>query len=96
MGETRSSGPHRESEVWPALALDEWKETYATLHRWLHAGAFYGADLREFLLPYNEVRQADSPDELLLEFLESTYSAAADLGKWDRFALERVGNPRNA
>jgi hypothetical protein len=34
MVETCSSEPHRESKVWPALPLDEWKETYATLHRW--------------------------------------------------------------
>jgi hypothetical protein len=59
------------------------------------AGAFYSPDLREFLLPYDEMRQADSPDELLLEFLESTYGAAADLGRWDRSALERVGDPRS-
>ncbi len=59
------------------------------------AGAFYSPDLREFLLPYDEVRQADSPDELLLEFLESTYGAAADFGRWDRSALERVGDPRS-
>jgi len=60
------------------------------------SGAFYNPDLREFLLPYDEVRKADSPDELLLEFLESTYGAAADLGGWDRSALERVGDPRSA
>jgi hypothetical protein len=52
-------------------------------------GAFYHADLREFLLPYDQVQQAPSPDDMLLEFLQSTYEAAANLGAWDRRALER-------
>src|SRR5262249_14937884 len=53
------------------------------------AEAFYSTDLREFLLPYDTVRRASSPDETLLAFLQSTYEAAADLGHWDRPALER-------
>ena len=53
------------------------------------AAAFYSRDLREFLLPYDAVRTAASPDEVLLEFLQSTYEAAADLARWDRGALER-------
>lgn len=52
-------------------------------------GAFYSRELREFVLPYEEVRNAASPDGVLLEFLQSTYEAAADLGGWDRAALER-------
>jgi hypothetical protein len=51
--------------------------------------AFYSSDLREFILPYDAVRQAQSPDDALLAFLRSTYAAAADLGRWDRGALER-------
>jgi hypothetical protein len=51
--------------------------------------AFYSADFREFLLPYDVVRQSASPDETLLKFLQTTYEAAADLGKWDRASLER-------
>ncbi len=51
--------------------------------------AFYSSDLREFILPYDIVRNAKAPDDMLLEFLQSTYEAAADLGKWDRIALER-------
>jgi hypothetical protein len=51
--------------------------------------AFYSRDLHEFLLPYDAVRTAASPDETLLDFLQSTYEAAAELGKWDRVALER-------
>lgn len=51
--------------------------------------AFYHPDLGEFLLPYDAVREAASPDAFLLEFLQTTYEAAADLGGWDRAALER-------
>ena len=51
--------------------------------------AFYSADLREFILPYDAVRQAESPDGMLLDFLQATYEAAATLGNWDRGALER-------
>jgi hypothetical protein len=53
------------------------------------AGAFYSDTLREFVLPYETVRQAASPENTLLEFLQSTYEAAANLGAWDRAALER-------
>jgi uncharacterized protein DUF5996 len=53
-------------------------------------GAFYATDLGEFILPYDAVREAAHPREFLLEFLESTYAAAAGLGKWDRALLERV------
>jgi hypothetical protein len=54
------------------------------------AQAFYSTDLSEFILPYDAVRLAPSPDDALLAFLESTYGAAARLGKWDRRALERA------
>ena len=53
-------------------------------------GAFYSTDLREFILPYDVVRQAASPDDTLLEFLQTTYEAAASLADWDRSALERA------
>jgi hypothetical protein len=52
-------------------------------------GAFYSRDYREFILPYERVAHAASPDDTLLEFLQSTYEAAATLGAWDRAALER-------
>jgi Family of unknown function (DUF5996) len=51
--------------------------------------AFYHPQLKEFLLMYDDVRTAESPKAALLEFLQSTYDAAADAGKWDRKALER-------
>ncbi|HUP00411.1 MAG TPA: DUF5996 family protein [Gemmatimonadota bacterium] len=53
------------------------------------AGAFYSPEMSEFILPYEAVRRSDRPDEALLEFVRSTYEAAADLGGWDRVALER-------
>ena len=56
--------------------------------------AFYSTDLREFILPYDVVRQSADPDATLLEFLETTYEAAANLGKWDRSALERSSASR--
>ncbi|HJV75435.1 MAG TPA: DUF5996 family protein [Noviherbaspirillum sp.] len=51
--------------------------------------AKYDTSYREFILPYDEVRQAQSPDAMLLEFLQCSYEAAASLGGWDRPALER-------
>ena len=51
--------------------------------------AFYSQEMREFLVPYEAVRMAERPDDVLLDFLQSTYEAAADLGGWDRGALER-------
>jgi hypothetical protein len=51
--------------------------------------AYYHQTLREFILPYDAVRESAQPDETLLAFLQSTYQAAADLGKWDRAALEK-------
>ena len=58
--------------------------------------AFYSNDLREFILPYDAVRQSELPDHTLLEFLRSTYAAAANLAQWDRTVLERSGHPRDA
>jgi hypothetical protein len=51
--------------------------------------AAFNETLGEFLLPYEQVRQAPDPDAALLAFLQSTYEAAADTAKWDRTALER-------
>lgn len=52
-------------------------------------GAFYSQDYHEFILPYDRVARASSPDDTLLEFLQSTYEAAATLAAWDRGAVER-------
>jgi len=51
--------------------------------------ARYDEQLGEFILPYEAVRTAADPDRLLLDFLQATYEAAADLARWDRDALER-------
>ncbi|MBV9222361.1 MAG: hypothetical protein JO366_17375 [Methylobacteriaceae bacterium] len=52
------------------------------------SGAHFDDALHEFILPYGTVRSATDPDALLLDFLSSTYAAAADAGNWDRAALE--------
>jgi len=51
--------------------------------------AAYNPGLGEFLLAYEDVRRSESPSSSLLQFCQSTYDAAANLGKWDRLALER-------
>ena len=51
-------------------------------------GARYESALGEFILPYDSVRAAASADALVLEFLDATYSAAADAARWDRATLE--------
>jgi len=53
------------------------------------ASAFYSNELSEFLLMYEDVRLADAPEAALMEFLQSTYEAGANLANWDRAALER-------
>jgi hypothetical protein len=52
--------------------------------------AFYSPTLKEFLVMYDDVRTSPSPRGTLLEFLQTTYDAGADLGKWDRKELERA------
>ena len=54
------------------------------------AAARYHLALREWVLPYEAVRAAPDPEGALLEFLQSTYAAAADRGGWDRARLERA------
>jgi hypothetical protein len=56
--------------------------------------AFFSEALGEFILPYDAVRTAADPDKALLDFLQSTYEAAAISAKWDRDALEcGLGRP---
>ena len=52
--------------------------------------AFYHPQMHEYFLMYDDVRKAASPREVLLEFLQSTYAAGADLAKWERKDLERT------
>jgi hypothetical protein len=62
------------------------------------SGAFFHDGLREFILPYDVVRRSAEPERALLDFLQSTYAAAAELGRWEREALECApglpGKPR--
>ncbi|WP_244554609.1 DUF5996 family protein [Pontibacter indicus] len=51
--------------------------------------AYYHPELREFVLPYDAVQKAEDPEATLMDFLQSTYEAAADQAKWDRKALEQ-------
>ncbi|HEU4616978.1 MAG TPA: DUF5996 family protein [Gammaproteobacteria bacterium] len=61
------------------------------------AEAAYSEQLGEFLLGYESVRAARDPDAAILEFLQSTYEAAAESGRWDRASLEcALGSPRVA
>ncbi len=53
------------------------------------SAAFYSRDLADFILPYEAVRTAASPDDMVLEFYQSAYDAGADLARWDRAALDR-------
>lgn len=62
------------------------------------AAAYYHEDLGEFVLPYEAVRTADAPDVALLDFLQTTYEAAAETGDWDRavldYPVDPTSNPR--
>jgi hypothetical protein len=51
--------------------------------------AGYRPEISNFILPYARVRTATAPDQIVLDFFQSTYAAAADLGGWDRPALDR-------
>ena len=53
------------------------------------AGAYYHGELNEFILPYEAVRTAPSPDAAITAFIDSTYERAATLARWDRATLER-------
>jgi len=90
-GDARTRFPAFYSYAWPAPM------GFADA-RVAAAGAYFDRDLSEFLLPYEAVRNTDEPEATLLAFLESTYRAAADLGRWPRDTLEtplgKLGRPR--
>jgi hypothetical protein len=65
-------------------------KTYAVLPK----PAFYHQGIGEFLLMYDDIRGAPSPESELMDFLQTTYEAGANLAKWDRAALERAGQNR--
>ncbi|HLZ57005.1 MAG TPA: DUF5996 family protein [Ktedonosporobacter sp.] len=58
--------------------------------------AFYGSDMSEYFLMYEEVRHAPSPDQMILDFCQSTYEAGATLAHWDRQTLERTNVARRS
>ena len=87
---------------WPGgLGMDAMFYSYAypeppafSKHPVAPSAATYSKELGEFMLPYEAMRQSPDPDAALLEFLQSTYEAAAELGHWDRAALEvNAGTP---
>ncbi len=86
------------SDAWPHAAF--YAYAYPSLADYQSAAvqpsaAFWQADLGEFLLPYEAVRAAPDADAAILAFCQSTYDAAADLGAWDRPALDcPLGVPR--
>ena len=101
-GITREAYSHEVSSCgfWPGTAPIDYPAFYAYAYpvpagfaeaRVRPPGAFYSTDFGEFILPYDAVRTSASPDDMLLDFFQSTYEAAADLGKWDRKAVERSG-----
>jgi len=86
-GLTTSAIPNAEEPAFYAYAYPE-PSGYSD-HRVRPERAFCSRELRQFVLPYEVVRRAKSPDETLLAFCQSTYDVAADLGYWDRTALDR-------
>jgi hypothetical protein len=97
--EVSSAGFWPGSDAFPQAAFYSYAypEPPGLRERPVTAGARYDMDLKEFILPYDTVRTAANPDNVLLDFLSSTYAAAADAGKWDRAALEcPLGSPARA
>jgi len=96
---TREAYSHEEQSVgfWPGMpGLDALFYAYAypeppgfSSATIKPADASWNPTLKEFVLPYEAVRTSKDPDRAVLDFFETTYGAAADLGKWDRAALER-------
>jgi hypothetical protein len=81
-------GKHHEKIDLPVSAVRCYLEPAGFRDRPVAPGAHFDAMLGEFILPYDTVRAAANPDTLLLDFLSTTYAAAAGAGSWDRAALE--------
>ena len=88
--EVSSAGFWPGSEAFPRAAFYSYAypEPEGFRDRPVTAGAHYDTTLGEFILPYDSVRTAADPDAMLLDFLSTTYAAAAETGGWDRAALE--------
>ena len=95
--EVSSAGYWPGSETFPQAAFYSYAypEPEGFRDRPVTPGARFDATLGIFVLPYDAVRTAEEPDAVLLDFLSTTYSAAADAAGWDRKALEcAIGVPR--
>ncbi|MGH8295069.1 MAG: DUF5996 family protein [Steroidobacteraceae bacterium] len=88
--EVSSAGFWPGNEAFPQAAFYSYAypQPASFRERQVRGGAYFAESLGEFILPYELVRAAADPDSLLLDFLSSTYTAAADTGRWDRAALE--------
>ncbi len=88
--EVSSAGFWPGAEAFPRAAFYSYAypEPAGFRERTVTPGATFDATLGEFILPYDTVAQAPQPDALLIDFLSTTYAAAAETGGWDRAALE--------
>jgi len=88
--EVSSAGfwPGNETFPRPAFYSYVYPEPSGYRARPITKGAFFEERLGEFILPYDAVRKSLDPDALLLDFLSTTYAAAAQAARWDREALE--------
>ena len=94
--EVSSAGFWPGNEAYPQAAFYSYAypEPAGFRDRPVSPGAHFDAKLGEFILPYDKVRTAADPEALLLDFLSTTYAAAAEAGSWDRAALEcSIGAP---
>ena len=94
--EVSSAGFWPGSEYFPKAAFYSYAypEPAGFRGRPVTSGAYFDETLEIFILPYDAVRSAEKPDALLLDFLATTYAAAADAAGWDRKALEcAIGVP---
>jgi hypothetical protein len=102
---TREAYSHEESSAgfWPGSGAIDYPAFYSYAYpepagfrtaRVRPEAAFFSESLGEFILPYDAVRVSSKPEQTLLDFLQSTYEAAADAARWDREALEcGMGQP---
>jgi hypothetical protein len=102
---TREAYSHEESSAgfWPGSGAIDYPAFYSYAYpepagfrtaRVRPEAAFFSESLSEFILPYDAVRMSSKPEQTLLDFLQSTYEAAADAARWDREALEcGMGQP---
>jgi Family of unknown function (DUF5996) len=88
--ELSSAGFWPGNDAFPRAAFYSYAypEPHGLRDRAVTAGAYFDANLGEFILPYETVRTAKDPDIIVLDFLASTYSAAAETGGWNRAQLE--------